>query len=366
MKSGRFMRLITIALAYVGVIVGAGFASGQEAFQYYVAFGREGIFALILSCFFFAMGGYLLLVYGFRYSAEDHRIVFDKISSPIIAKLIDLAINLSLFLIGFVMIAGAGTNLKLIFSLPTWVGSILLTVLLILTAFLDTTKVTQLIGAITPFVLILIIGASIYTLMASPIPFSEALDLAQKAETSLPNWWVSAINYTSLGIMTCVSMAIVIGGNQESSFEAGLGGILGGLVTTILQAAAYITIVGNIQRFDTNEMPMLMVLDDIHPLLGAVMGVVVFGMIFNTAIGMFYPLAKRFSYNQPQRVPKLMIPMVLVGLGLSAFGFTRLVSYVYPFIGYLGVFVFLLLLVQFIRHRDDILHGKVDLDQSKN
>lgn len=36
-------RSAAIAMAVVGLIVGAGFASGQEMMQYFVAFGRMGI-----------------------------------------------------------------------------------------------------------------------------------------------------------------------------------------------------------------------------------------------------------------------------------------------------------------------------------
>ena len=36
-------RAIGIALAFIGLVVGAGFASGQEISQYFVAFGLSGI-----------------------------------------------------------------------------------------------------------------------------------------------------------------------------------------------------------------------------------------------------------------------------------------------------------------------------------
>ena len=34
---------VTIALAYVGIIVGAGLSSGQDILQYFLSFGKIGI-----------------------------------------------------------------------------------------------------------------------------------------------------------------------------------------------------------------------------------------------------------------------------------------------------------------------------------
>ena len=36
-------KVLRVAFAFVGVIVGAGFATGQEVMQYFVAFGAAGI-----------------------------------------------------------------------------------------------------------------------------------------------------------------------------------------------------------------------------------------------------------------------------------------------------------------------------------
>ena len=41
-------RAIGISMAFIGVVVGAGFASGQEAMQFFVAFGKWGLWGLSL------------------------------------------------------------------------------------------------------------------------------------------------------------------------------------------------------------------------------------------------------------------------------------------------------------------------------
>ena len=41
-------KIINIALAYVGVVIGAGLSSGQDLMQYFVSFGIWGIIGTLL------------------------------------------------------------------------------------------------------------------------------------------------------------------------------------------------------------------------------------------------------------------------------------------------------------------------------
>lgn len=82
------------------------------------------------------------------------------------------------------------------------------------------------------------------------------------------------------------------------------------------------------------------------------MAIIIFGMIYNTAIGMYYALAKRVSRSKPENFTRNMIILVGIGFVLSFAGFDTLVAYLYPFIGYCGFFVIALLIIQWaIRYR---------------
>ena len=40
-------KTVSIMLAYVGVLTGAGLASGQEIMQYFISFGKIGLLGLV-------------------------------------------------------------------------------------------------------------------------------------------------------------------------------------------------------------------------------------------------------------------------------------------------------------------------------
>lgn len=342
---------LMMALAYVGVVIGAGFASGQEIMQYYVSYSGMGFWGLVLSTIIFIVGGLVLLQLGSFYLAREHSDVIERITHPAISKIIDLFINLTLFLFGFVMIAGGGSSLNQQFGLPVWVGSGLLALLIYVTSYLDVSKITNVIGMITPFVIIFIVLTSIYTLMTVDISFSEALQVTAEQPKVLPNWFISALNYSALALMIAISMAFVIGGGEYNPRQAGISGAVGGLIVSVLLFISYFALTAGIEQVQGSAMPMLALVDSIHPTLGAAMSVVIFGMIYNTSIGLYYPLAKRMSKAKPKRFRIYMLLIVVGGFILSFFGFETLVSTVYPFIGYFGILVIALLVWQWFKYR---------------
>lgn len=54
-------RVLLIASAFIGVIVGAGFASGQEVLQYFTSFGMMGTFGAMITTALFTYVGMMLV-----------------------------------------------------------------------------------------------------------------------------------------------------------------------------------------------------------------------------------------------------------------------------------------------------------------
>ncbi|PWB99002.1 hypothetical protein DF219_08345, partial [Corynebacterium liangguodongii] len=159
---------IKVALAFVGLLVGAGFASGQETIQYFLSFGYWGFAGTIVAGLAIVVVGTILFQQGSYYLADDHSAVFTSVSRPIVAGFMDIATMFTLFSIGFVMVAGAGSNLEQQFGFPTWVGAVIMTLALIASGFLDVDKLTGVISAITPLLIIAVIGALMVTIVNMP------------------------------------------------------------------------------------------------------------------------------------------------------------------------------------------------------
>ncbi|HLR14715.1 MAG TPA: hypothetical protein VK144_02750, partial [Bacillota bacterium] len=97
------------------------------------------------------------------------------------------------------------------------------------------------------------------------------------------------------------------------------------------------------------ELPMLKLVDMISPVLGVGMSIVLFGMIFNTGLSMFYAFTARFVEMQTNKAHAFLFITVMIAFGVSFAGFTKLVEWFYPTIGYLGLFLVFALITASIR-----------------
>lgn len=355
-------KTISIILAYVGVLTGAGLASGQEIMQYFISFGKDGLYGLVgIGVLHIFVGG-IVLQLGSHFVAESHIDVLEEVSKKFVTKFMDFALILNCFLMGFVMIAGAGSNLEQQFGLSPWIGSLICTLLIIVVGMMDFEKVTKVIGFFTPLVLVFTLVGAIYTIVKANPDF-EALDVLGKSmESSLPNIAVSTINYFGLCMISSISMAFVLGGSRTDSSQARAGGMLGGGLVAILTGLVGFTLFLALKDVKDADIPMQIILNNVHPYMGLAMSLIIFGMIFNTAISLFYSAAKRLSLTE-EKFKRNLIIFTLLGFALSFMGFKKLMALLYPILGYLGLILIIILIVAWFKERDAIKSENKKRDQ---
>ena len=192
------------------------------------------------------------------------------------------------------MIAGAGANLKQQFGIPNWAGALFCAVMIVIVSFLDFEKITNILGIFTPIVFVLILLITVYTFVGKSYDYGLLDEVSKTIPSSMPNIWLSVINYFSLCVLTGVSMAFVLGGSVVRIGVAKKGGALGGIMVGVLILFATATLFANSADIIDAEIPILKIVKDINPWLGVFYALVIFALIFNTAFSLFYATAKRF------------------------------------------------------------------------
>ncbi|QRP97577.1 hypothetical protein I6J72_10480 [Corynebacterium sp. FDAARGOS 1242] len=349
-------RAVAISMAFIGVVVGAGFASGQEAMQYFVAFGNWGLWGVVLAAALMLITGISILQLGSYFQADEHTAVYDKISGPIISRVLDYGTLATLFSIGFVMFAGGGSTISQQFEgVPIWVGGAVMLTLVLLVGLLDVDKVTSVIGAITPFIIIFVVLATGYTIITTDVDWSSINAYAvDNVETPIHSWWLAALNYTGLNVMCAVSMSIVIGGNILDNRAVGIGGFFGGIIYLILLTLLVVSLYMVAPEVNGQDLPVLTLINNVNPVLGYFMTFIIYGMVFNTAIGMFYAMGKRLTRKKPKLFYPVYAGACVVGFILSFIGFKQLVSSVYPILGWIGLLMIAVMVITWITQRDKI------------
>ena len=349
-----FVRSMKIALAFVGLLVGAGFATGKEVIQYFVSFGYWGIVGAVIAGIVMAGAGAVILQLGSYFLAREHKFVFNNLTHPIVSKFLDFAVTFTMFTVGVVMIAGAGSTLDQQFGWPAWIGSLIMVGIVMFTGLMDVDKVSSIISFITPFIIIAVIGAFIYSLVNFPSDLGSLSELAQQQESPVKPWILSALNYNGLALVLGVSMCLVIGGSTANPREVGLGGLMGGLLYTVMLLMSAVTLLLNMDKVEGSDVPMLSMFDTIHPILASIMVWVIYGLIYNTCIGMFYALGRRLTAKSPGKYAPVFLITCAVGFGISFVGFEALMTYVYPVIGYVGILTIGVMVAWWIKNREMI------------
>lgn len=353
-----------IASAFIGIIVGAGFASGQEVLQYFTSFGYMGTAAAGVATALFAYLGMMLTQLGSRTRTQSHKTVVYQISGRYIGVVVDYVIIFTLFGVGVVMIAGAGSLLKQQYGFDPYVGSVLMTLLISATVLMNVDRVIALIGSITPFLVLALMVICVYSLATMDRTFAELAPIADGIESTLPHWLVSAVNYVSFNIAVGAAMSLVMGGAEKNETVAKWGGLLGGAGVGILIMISHLAMFSQIDKVAGYPMPLLKIIEGVSPWLAQGMALVLFGMIFSTGAGMFYAFIARFVELRTPAANRFAVITLVTGFIASFVGFTDLVAVFYPLIGYLGLFlVGALMYAPFKLKRDARLSANAPLGQ---
>ena len=354
---------VQIALAYMSVVIGGGFASGQEVLQFFTGYGLIGIVGTLVSGLMFAFLGMQIARLRSKMQANSHKEVLYILFGARLGWVVDVVLSFFLYGVGVVMLAGSGSIFAQQYDLSPLFGGALMAVLVIATLCMNVKRIIDLISAVMPFLLAMVLIITTYSIFSYNAPI-ETLDAVAREnnETVTGNWFVGALLYASFNIAVGFPMLAVIGGMTKQPKAAALGGVLGGLGLGALILLLNIGLFANINQLQGIEMPSLALAGRISPILSVVMSVALVCMVYSTAVGMFFAFSARFSKPETSRFKMISAVTVCVGLGLSLGGFSKLVGTVYPLLGYVGFALILAICFNWVRGRSIAKAQKAALD----
>lgn len=336
---------LKIGSAYVGVIVGAGFSTGQEVLTFFTNYGIYSYFAIIISGLMLTFFGRQTTKMGHGLDADSHEPTIQYLFGEKFGKIIDYILVFFLYAISIIMIAGAGSAAHESFGLPVWLGSLLMVIAIIITLLLDFDKIVGALGIVTPFLIVVVTIIAVYYFFNGQVslgkvhqyinPDKQPFKLSFLPENSL--WWLSGINYGGLAFATGYSMMAAIGGDASRMKVAGRGGFIGGIVLLVLLLMVNSGLLSELNKINDSAIPTLILGKAIHPILGVVLSIIMLMVIYNTIAGLMYSFLARFSTPYSKKYKIMLFGLMTLAYGLSFVGFTQLVETVYPLMGYVGL-----------------------------
>ncbi|HDA1045091.1 TPA: hypothetical protein O4S94_000012 [Staphylococcus aureus] len=304
---------IIVAFAFVGVVVGAGFATGQEIFQFFTSHGAYSISGIIVTGLLITLGGMIVMHTGHHLKSRNHSDSINYFLYPSIARGFDIILTMFMLSLAIIMTAGGASTIHQSFNLPYWLSALILVVFILATLFLKFDRLIAVLGGVTPFLIAIVIMIAVYYFTTSHFDFTAANNDAQihKQKSLSPGWMIN------LGLI--------------SQFD----------------------------KIKHVDLPTLKLATQMSPSIGIIMSVIMILVIYNTVVGLMYAFASRFSVPFSRRYFIIIITMAVITYISTFIGFISLIGKVFPI---MGLFGFILLIPVLYKGLIKRITGKSHID----
>ncbi|WLD93380.1 hypothetical protein [Alkalihalobacillus sp. AL-G] len=318
----------------LGTVIGAGYASGRELWQF---FGHESVLAIGLFSLLFSFCCYVIMSMSFEEKSIHYRPVLERLIGSKLTVPFDLLIILYLFSTTVVMLAGGGATLHA-FRVPYWIGVLIIVMLLVVLFFWDVEGMISMNAFVIPLLVMLLLFV-LFLFMRDHIQ-QFPLDFQHQKN------WPSAFTFTALNILPLVAVLSAVGNQIRNKGEIliasiGSGVILGGI--SILYNQSLISIANEIILY---EIPLFAILKHYPYFWVLIMSVLLWIAIYTTAASGVFGIITRFRKHV--HIPLWLMSMILLlfMVPLTTFGFSTLIAVLYPIYGILNLYVLAAILLQ--------------------
>lgn len=324
-----------IASTFIGVTIGAGFASGQEVLQFFAFFGLASFAAILLAALLFAFFAGLILDAGARLQAASHREVVMHATGKAVGLAVDLIITFFLFGSFTAMLAGAGSALNQQFGFPYYIGPVFIAFTALATVMSGLSGIVSVLGFLAPTIItaiVLICGAVLTTYS----PGFQYIGLFYRPlEAALPSWPLSTAAYVSYNIILTIAIMAPMGKLAKSQKDIRTGALAGGIGLGTGILAIYLSIVLVPDSFGYS-IPMSYVAGIFSPLAGSGYTIILLAATYATSVGSLYGFCARFACPGTPRFKVFTAVIAVTAVLASAIGFTNLVKFLYSGVGIAG------------------------------
>ncbi|NQS76463.1 MAG: hypothetical protein HQP61_08535 [Peptococcaceae bacterium] len=336
--------LVKVISAYIGAVIGAGFASGQEIMQFFVLHGGAGLMGAVLATVLFAYLGGLVMFLSIAMRSGSYREVFGFLLGKKAGRFMDV-LNLCMLLGGMgVMMAGSAAVFTEHFALPPQIGiwSVAILTSLVLMGGLEGVLVANV--CLVPLKYLAVLAISLIALLSHPGGLAGvSSSVAIGGVTG--NWVMAGFLYVSYNMIVPVAVLASLG--QTVPLRIGVsGGVLGG---ALLGGAIFLVTAAGLAHLPeaaTYQIPMLYLAGSFGNTFRWGFGMLIWLAILTTVIANAHGFASRLASQNRTHYRLCGIGACLLAIPLTGFSFTSLVRFLYPLFGYAGLVLLITLLAK--------------------
>ena len=331
----KFTKLFQVATVFIGTIVGAGLASGQEITQFFTAYGLKSFLGILVCGIFYITICSLISKISIDHDLNSYSDVINTISPNLLGKCITLITTLFLISSASIIIAGSGALIHQFFGIPKIIGSIFMIIIAIFFLLKDTDGLIKVNSFIVPslFVTITLITSLYFIFCKDSITINNLTSFEPK-KTGLA---LSTLLYAGYNTLSACGVIVPLSSKMKNIKVMLLGILIGACGLTVLCFMINILLTVNQPYIYNYEIPLLFVSNRFGSIIQAMLLVIIWLEMFSTEISDVYSISKALEKSFNLEYKRIIFIVLGIAFGISLLGFGNLISKIYPFFGFVSI-----------------------------
>ena len=331
---------------YMGIIIGAGFASGQEILSFFIKYGEKWIFGMIFSGIIFSVVGGASVKIIYDKKIKNSYDFFSEISGKKIGCILDIiaiTFNLVLFM---AMYSASGAFFSEGFQCTRIYGAITTMIVCIIVFCFGAEGVGIVNGILSPVILFLGMIICLYICIFQ----QKEVFLYDVTSVSDYEWLFSALIYSSYNIITGISALTSSSEIIQKNKNTYKGGIIGGFGMCMLGILTGIILYIYRENIFETELPLLTIVDNSQNFIRILYFIMIWSAIISTALGNGYAFISRISDVTSINKVVLAILISVLGIIFTYAKFTYVVDNLYSIFGFSGIFMIFFVIIYILKN----------------
>ncbi|MGN0710596.1 MAG: hypothetical protein ACI4LO_02460 [Anaerovoracaceae bacterium] len=342
-KENRKLGIFNIAFMYVGAIMGAGFASGREIWQFFGVFGSKAYIGIVVIGIMFMLIGLMTSKIARTLDTNDMGKIIVPGGNKKLTEFMGYFMAVILFTVLISMSAAGGALFHQQFGLSRVLGGALIVAFVILTVIGGFDRVSGVFRFVMPVLMVIVVSTCLMVIFMD-LPQS-GIEAEPVVSPLTPNWFISAMVYISYNVLSLVPIAGNASRHAKSEKQAVIGVLFGSGFLGLLAMILGIALFSDPGFSQTMDMPMLAYSAKIAGPLNVIYTCVMLFAIYATATSNFYGFTTKIKDGKHKNI--IIIAVAWIGFALGLMGFKNVIAYVFPLEGFIGFAIIAMIAVNF-------------------
>lgn len=330
----KIFTTLQISAVFIGTIVGAGLASGQEIKQFFSTYGYKSFIGICICCMLYIFTYYIIINLSQKHNLKSYNDLIMLISPGVLGKATHIFTTLFLLSSASIILAGSGALIHQYFNISKWTGLIIMALLAIIFLLRDTKGLVEVNSIIVPSLFLVI--TTIFTLY---LFFYDNMNITyiKNIKPYKSSWILSCILYGSFNILSSSGVMVPLSREINNFKMTYTGVVIGALGLTILSFIINLLLILNIPYIFNYEIPLLYVSNRFGETIQIMLLAIIWLEMFSTEVSDIFSISK--TLEQTFKIPYKNACFLILGLAIliSQIGFVKLITFLYPPFGVVGV-----------------------------